>query len=404
MSLSRRRVLSRFALGLAIPSLPALAQQQVVRIGWALSKTGPNAGGAAVSSAPNYDLWIRQLQAAGGLKLGERRVPVEVVQYDDRSSPEEAVRAVERLISQDKVDLVLAPWGTALNMAVAPVLHRAGYPHLAATAMTTRTADFVKRWPGSFWPLGPIEIGAQNIAKMLVQLRDQGRIGNTVALVGIADAWGVAGTSVARQELPKAGFKLVYDKTYPIGTQDVAPIVSEIKAQAPDVLLAFSYPPDTFALTEQARLTGLSPKVFITGVGTAFPQFKKRFGAAAEGVIGTGGWNPDIPAARDYLKQHREMTGAEPDRMGSLTTWASLQMLQQAIERVGRLDRPAIIRELQTGTFDTIFGPWKFENNLPARPWTLGQWRGDEFVGVAPAHHPGAAALTVPKAPWPAAN
>ncbi|WP_164844732.1 ABC transporter substrate-binding protein [Brucella pituitosa] len=55
---------------------------------------------------------MEEINKSGGLKIGEKRLPIEVVEYDDRSSPEEAVRAVERLISQDKVDLILAPWGT----------------------------------------------------------------------------------------------------------------------------------------------------------------------------------------------------------------------------------------------------------------------------------------------------
>ncbi|MCV5224055.1 ABC transporter substrate-binding protein, partial [Escherichia coli] len=83
-----------------------------------------------------------------------KRVPIEVVEYDDRSSSEEAVRAVERLITQDKVDFVLPPWGTALNLAVGPTLHKHGYPHLAFTAVTDRAPELAKRWPNAFFFLG----------------------------------------------------------------------------------------------------------------------------------------------------------------------------------------------------------------------------------------------------------
>ena len=61
---------------------------------------------------------MKEVNAAGGLKLGDKRVPIEVVQYDDRSSAEEAAKALERLITQDKVDFILPPWGTGLNLAV----------------------------------------------------------------------------------------------------------------------------------------------------------------------------------------------------------------------------------------------------------------------------------------------
>ena len=88
------------ALGAPVLAAPAVRAQaaapSALRIGYAVSKTGPNAGGTAVSITPNYQLWVRNLNAAGGVRLGDRRVPVEVVEYDDRSSSEDAVRAVER--------------------------------------------------------------------------------------------------------------------------------------------------------------------------------------------------------------------------------------------------------------------------------------------------------------------
>ena len=67
---------------------------------------------------------MKEVNAAGGIKLGDKRVPIEVVQYDDRSNAEEAVRALERLINQDKVDFILPPWGTGLNLAVGPTLNK----------------------------------------------------------------------------------------------------------------------------------------------------------------------------------------------------------------------------------------------------------------------------------------
>ena len=127
---SQRDLLAVTGAAIFAADTPALAQSSV-KIGYALSRTGPNAGGAAVTTLPNYEMWVKEVNAAGGLKLGDKRVPIEVVQYDDRSSAEEAARALERLITQDKVDFILPPWGTGLNLAVGPILNKAGYPHLA---------------------------------------------------------------------------------------------------------------------------------------------------------------------------------------------------------------------------------------------------------------------------------
>jgi len=115
-----------------------------------------------------------------------------------------------------------------------------------------------------------------------------------------------------------------------------------VKQLNPDIFVAFSYPPDTMAITEQARALNFNPKVFYTAVGTAFPMYKQRFGTDAEGVMGIGGWNPDAPESKAYFKRHVAVTGQEPDRWASPITYASLQMLQQAIERVGKIDRAAV--------------------------------------------------------------
>jgi branched-chain amino acid transport system substrate-binding protein len=173
-----------------------------------------------------------------------------------------------------------------------------------------------------------------------------------------------------------------------------------VKRLNPDTFVAFSYPPDTIMITEQAILSNFNPKVFYTAVGTAFPLYKQSFGANVEGVMGIGGWNADAAASKDYFKRHTAMTGQEPDRWASPVTYASLQMLQQAIERVGKIDRAAVIKELQTGTFATILGPVKLEDNLYRENWWVGQWQNGEFHGIAPATLPGAREVTFPKPAW----
>lgn len=391
--------------GLTVSLLQEGAHAQTsVKIGYAISRTGPNAGGAAVSTIPNYDLWVKEVNAAGGLKLGDKRVPIEIVQYDDRSNAEEAARALERLITQDKVDFILSPWGTGLNLAVGPILNKAGYPHLAATAVTDRAPELAKRWPNSFWLLGTSADASKTLVELLVKLRTEGKIGDTVAMASIADGFGIDLSAAARSALTQAKFKLVYDKTYPIGSQDLGPIVNEAKALNPDVFIAFSYPPDTLGITEQARIAGFNPKVFYTGVGTAFPLFRQKFGANADGVMGIGGWSGDSAPIKDYLARHKAASdkGAEPDRWASAVTYASLQMLQQAIERVGKVDREAVIKDLQTGTFDTVIGKVKLEGNMPTKYWWVGQWQNGEFYGVGPAGNEGARQAIVPKPAWKA--
>ena len=136
---------------LALGTISAFAQApDKIRIGYAISKTGPFTGGASVTTLPNYQLWLKDVNAAGGISVGGKKLLVEVTEYDDRSNSEEAVKAIERLATQDKVDIILPPWGTVLNLAVGPTFNRLGYPHLAVTAATDRAPEMAKRWPNSF--------------------------------------------------------------------------------------------------------------------------------------------------------------------------------------------------------------------------------------------------------------
>lgn len=382
-----------------LAAVPAAAQDKV-KIGYAISKTGPNAGGASITQIPNYEMWVKDVNAKGGLMIGGKRVPIEVIEYDDRSNSEEAVRAVERLVTQDKVDILFPPWGTGLNLAVGPVFNKFGYPQLAFSAVTDRAPELAKRWPNSFWLLGTSKQYVDALVGVLKKLRDEKKIGPNIAMVSIADGFGIDLSQAARKGFEEAGFKLAYDKSYPIGTQDLSPLIGEASRSGADTFVAFSYPPDTLALTDQAKVASYAPKVMFLGVGVGFPLYLQKFGANVEGVMSLGGWSKDNASTAAYAKKHEEMFKRGPDRWGSQVGYASLQMLEQAIEKVGKIDRPAIIKELQTGTFDTVLGKVKLvDNMMKDNFWLVGQWQDGFFVGVAP-QRAGAGTVVVPKPAW----
>lgn len=400
---ARRTLLGAAALTLlAAPLAQAQEAPKSVRIGWAIAKTGPNAGGTATTVTPNYQMWVKEINDAGGLMLKAygKRVPIEVVEYDDRSSSEEAVRATERLITQDKVDFVLPPWGTANNLAVGPTYEKHKYPLLAVNSVTDKGPELAKRWKHAFFFLGTGAQYAEALVSYLEEAKKAGKIGDKIAMINIADGFGVELANAARKAAAKHGFTLVYDKSYPIGTQDMTPVLNEVKGKNADVFLAFSYPPDTVMITDQARVIGLNPKVMFTGVGTQFPMYKAKFGAAAEGIMGPGGVDFDSPAIKDYFARHKAFANQEPDRFASTVQYAALQVLQQSIERVGKVDRAAVTQEIKTGSFDTILGPVKLENQLFTNLWWVGQWQNGEFYGIAPSNKKGAKPAILPKPAW----
>lgn len=231
-------------------------------------------------------------------------------------------------------------------------------------------------------------------------MRSRGSIGNDVALVGVSDQFGLELAGAGRRALKKAGFNLVMDKMYPFGTQDLAGIVTEAARAKPDTFIAFSYPPDTMGLTEQSRALKFNPKVFYAGVATAFPIYRQRFGANVEGIMGPGGWNPVTDSSKAYMERFKKVNNnQEPDRWASPLVYASLQILQQAIERAG-VDRKAVSREIATGTFDTILGPIKLVNQHLRAQFLVAQWQDGEFRAIWPQTLPGTAAFRTNKPAW----
>src|SRR5262249_23124576 len=149
-----------------------------VRIGYAVSLSGVNAQGAAVTTLPAYKLWVDDVNKKGGLMVKEfgKRIPIEVTEYDDTSNAEAAGRLTEPLMTQDKVDFVLPPWSTGFNLAVAPVYARNGYPELAVTANTNDAANLVKQMPTLFFFLNePRNFGAA-LVEVLGKLKNENKI------------------------------------------------------------------------------------------------------------------------------------------------------------------------------------------------------------------------------------
>ncbi|MCG6874537.1 MAG: amino acid ABC transporter substrate-binding protein [Betaproteobacteria bacterium] len=372
-----------FAGSLASLAIGAAHAADPIRIGAVAPKTGPLAAGAAVTHWPNIQLWAHQVNEQGGLKMkdGTRR-KVEIIEYDDRTNPGETIKAVQRLATQDKVDFILAPYGTGLNLAAAPIFAKYGYPQITSTSITDKTAELTKRYPSIFFTLGTTTALANSVAGILVKLHNEGKIGNKVAMVNVADAFGIELAESARPIFKDAGLEIVFDKSYPLGTQDLSPIVKGAKAANPDAFVAWSYPPDTFGLTAQAKIEGLDTKAFYTAVATAFPVYLAKFGKSVNGVLGAGGVNPDTPAMKAYYAAHKKVTGKDADYWASPVMYATLQVLGQAIEAVGT-DRKAVTDYIKNATFKTVMGPWKFTNQSIHDFWTVGQWQNGTFYGVA---------------------
>lgn len=395
----KRRALFHLAAAFALTTGATMAQaQDVIRLGAAAPQTGPLAGGAAVTHWPSVRLWVHQTNEAGGLQVGDRRMTIELIEYDDQTNPQQAIQAAQRMATQDRVDFMVAPYSTGMNLAAAPIFAQLGYPQITGTAVTNQQPELAAQFSNMFFVLGRTGVMAEDTAQVLVDMRERGEIGNRVALVNVADAFGIEMAGISRGVLESNGFEIVYQTSYPLGTQDLAPVIDGAKAANPDAFIAWSYPGDTFALTDQAIVQNFAPSVFFTAVATAFPAYAGRFGAQIEGVLGMGGVNADDPAFQAFAEAHTALAGQGPDFWASAATYATLEILGQAIEATGSIDRATVLAYLQdrSNSYDTILGPVNFnENNDNERYWTVGQWQGGVFRGVAARGRDGAVPVQV---------
>lgn len=376
----RRDVTLGLAAAGAALAAPAVLRAQTgpVRIGYAMARTGPWTGGAQVSQEPNYILWAEQVNAAGGLNVKGAKRPVELISSDDRSEIETCVRSYEKLMGSDKVDLILPPWGSNANFAVAPLANRHGYPFIAPTALSKKLIEL--KLPYFFLMLQQ----PQPMMNALVELL-KGNGAKTAAVVYVDDLFGLENYAALKVALGGSGISLVEDKSYPLGVKDLSPVLRGIKDKNPDAFIALSYPPDTILASKQSKEVGFNPKFFYASVGTAYPLYKQVMGASAEGVLGMGSWNrKSSMAAQAYFDAHVKRFNKEPDRWASGATWASLEILQAAVAKAG-LDRKAIRDYVANNSHDTVVGKIRFQGSENiATPGAVSQWQGNEFEVVWP--------------------
>ena len=226
----------------------------------------------------------------------------------------------------------------------------------------------------------------------------------TAAVIHHTDLHGIEFAGYVAPYLSTGGVDVVMYKSYPMGAKDLSPLLKKVQAENVDAMLAFSYPPGTMLLAKQAKAIGFNPKLFYTSIGTAFAAYREAFGAdVVEGVMGTGAWNPKVPYEGAEAFWERMVAFAGPEKVdwyGNAFCYSSVQVLQQAIEKVGKIDRVQIRDVIANETFNTVIGPVKFENQFNIQsPGEVGQWQNGEFEIVA-AKEKRTAEPIYPKPAW----
>ncbi|WP_076998118.1 amino acid ABC transporter substrate-binding protein [Variovorax sp. KK3] len=339
----------------AAPAARAQADKPV-RIGFSMARTGMLAN-ATPSQSNTYELWKEQVNARGGLDVGGQKRRVEFVTYDDQSKPEQAVRIYEKLITDDKVDLLLAPWGTPFQIAIAPVLEKFKFPMVGNTAASVALRQ-VK--PGYIW--FPTSAIPDRIGVELTAMLKANNVKTAVVLANVLPFTKEI-KNYLEPELKKAGIEIKLSTEYPPDIKDMTSILTQVKQANPDAVLALAYPGDSVLYAKQAKELGLASPVQFIAIGPSDAFFAKAVGtSAAEDVITIAHWSPrpEWKGSQAFHDAYVKKFGEDPDYLNSALAWMSLEILETAVAKNG-LDKPKIRETISKDTFETINGKVKFE-------------------------------------------
>jgi branched-chain amino acid transport system substrate-binding protein len=373
-----------------------------IRIGCAIALSGPNSMGGITTQVNPYKLWAADTNKKGGIFVPKynKRIPVEIIFYDDRSDIETCVKMAEKLIVEDKVDFMLPPWGTASNFAIAPVATKYKQPMMGITVSSPKLDQRLASTPYFFVVLGqPSRLVPSTVALMQ-------EVGvKSVAVIHTSDLFGLEHVDLIKEHVGKTNIKMPILQSYPPETQDLSPLIKRIEAEKVDAVLNYGYPPHTFLLNKQMPALGYNPKFFQNGVGTQFTSYRDAFTAAGvDGVFGQWALTPKMPypGAKEFFEGYKKMFKEEAAMGGEPAAYASLQVLEQAIQKVGDLNRVKIRDVIAKDTFDTVIGPMRFEKGINVQwPGNIGQWQKGVYEVMMPKKFR-TAEPEYPKPNWPA--
>jgi branched-chain amino acid transport system substrate-binding protein len=362
------RLLARLAqaaalcLGLVIG--PAAIAQDVVRIGAPLALTGGLADEGKKQEIA-YDMWLKRVNAAGGIAVGNRKLRVELIKYDYQSDEKRAQQIAERLITQDKVDFLTSPFGSGHTKVVAGVAERYGVPVMASVASSESV--FNQGYQYMFGTLAPNGGIVQNMAAMFPrQIPGLKRI----AILGREDVFPRAMAAEMKKAAEAAGLEVVYNDLYPVGTLDHAAALSRIKAAAPQWIYITGYTQDLILARKQMADIKLTAPVVTMITGPAYREFVDGLGKLAEGVTSASWWHHSLTYKSDdvfgsteaFYKEFVAREKKDPDYVHASAA-AALVALQKAIERAGTLDRAKVRDALAKLDILTFYGPIRFGSN-----------------------------------------
>ena len=376
----------------AATQAPVQAVGKTVTIGFTASQTGAQ----EVSSkrqVNGFNLWMKQVNEAGGIKLsGGTIVKFAAQSYDDESVKERVQELYTRLITEDKADFLISPYSSGLTAAAAVIAEQNG-----KLMITTGAADddtYKQGYTGVFQLYTPGSLYLISTIDMLKMLDPAARI----AIVNESDKFSTSVVAGLKPYAESQGFKIVLEEAYASDTADFGPIINKIVDSGATVVLGGGHYPDgsTFARQLYERKIGIQ---FITLL-VAPPDSKfSELGDAALGVTGPSQWEAKAthteeearglgiewfgPSGADFSAAYKAAYGDAPTYHAAGGYAAGL-LLQKAIMNAGSVDTQAVKAALDAINLFTFYGGIKFDTSAEAHGLQIGhsmvviQWQKND--------------------------
>ena len=362
-----------FGIALSGPS----SAQQSLRIGVSLSITGKQYSVQGGYGRDGYLLCQKDVNAQGGVL----RRSIEFVIYDDGSDEKTAARNYEKLITEDKVDAVLGPYGSAITEAVADVTEKHRKLMIAPMAATTSIWEKGRRY--LVMMLAPVE----GLSEGLLDLAARNGL-KTVAVIKLDGLVANAAANGAGELAKTKGLQLVFSETYPNGTTDFSGILSKVKATKPDVLMAASIRlEDLVAITRQAKELDLNVSMLSSVPYGLLPDYYKQLGKDAEFVYSGSFWETSLPypGNQEFVTAYEKEFKRAP-AVQSAGAYAACRLLTETVQRIGSLDSDKLRKALLPLKTKTVLGDFAVDERgyQTAHKAITIQWQNGQQVVVWP--------------------
>jgi branched-chain amino acid transport system substrate-binding protein len=352
--MTQRTVIGSLAAALAAVFVlvggPALAAETVL-FGGAISQTGRYAepAGRQVNA---IKLWVDEVNQRGGL-LGKK---IELRLLDDKSDTQTSIKLYEKLITEDKVDVLLAPYSSGITEAVANVNERYHMPFVAYGAASSPIWEKGRKYIFSIVGIAEdYQKGAAHLAKQIGVKR--------AAIIGEDSLFPRQSGKGAADWAKKLGIEIVLQENYPQKQMDFTALLQKIKAAGAEAIFSNSYFADAAAQIRQMREQNVNVKLFAGTVGPGLPAFAEQLGPTAEYVLGFSQWEPlpDVlkhPGMKEFITSYEKRYGEKPNYHAG-GAYGALQVTEAAIKKAGSFDKEKLREALASIDVRTIFGRYK---------------------------------------------